>query len=566
MSDQGSDSRTWLFGPGTDLVLGCGIGSIAMLALQAGVGQRALAAWVPGALLILVFSLPHYGATLVRVYEDPADRRKYRVFATGATALLVAAFVGSLYGHAFGSLLLTVYLTWSPWHYSGQNYGIALMLAGRRGDPIGARTKRFVYASFVTSYLLTFFAIHSAQPTESYAPVAYAGTVYELLAIGLPHDWVGVAIAAVGAVYLVTSALAVRGLVVAGGLRGAMPSLVLMLTQALWFVLPVPVRHWGLAGADSIFHSVYTAYGFLWIAGYHALQYLWITTYYATESGAEAGQRAGAWRRRAVFLGKAALMGYAVWTVPALLFAPGLLGALPYDAGLALMVAAVVNLHHFILDGAVWKLRDGRVARILLAQRPTPDADPRPLEEAAPPRTPWLRRGLQVIGAACVLYGGFTFWGGDFGFGKALSRGDVTTARSAIERLTWLGRDSAAMRTELGRRLAREGDRRGARQELERSLALNPTSRGYQSLGLLHEQAGEWGLAATAYDSALAIGEEDATTLFRAGRAWLESGDAGRAVPLLERAEALAPDQKLVSLQLARARREAKQESERAIP
>jgi hypothetical protein len=101
-------NRGWLFGSGTDLALGCGLGSMAVMVLQGAVGDQALARFVPGALLVLLFSLPHYGATLVRVYEDPADRRKYRVFAVGATVLLVAVFVGSLYGHLLGSLILTV--------------------------------------------------------------------------------------------------------------------------------------------------------------------------------------------------------------------------------------------------------------------------------------------------------------------------------------------------------------------------------------------------------------------------------------------------------------------------
>jgi hypothetical protein len=537
---------------------------MAVMLLQAGVAEATLARFAPGALLVLLFSLPHYGATLVRVYEDPTDRHKYRVFAVGATVLIVAAFVGSLYGHLFGSLLLTVYLTWSPWHYTGQNYGIALMLAARRGVRVSPRTKRFVYASFISSYLLTFLAVHSARTEGSYAPVSYEGTVYELLPIGIPLAWMGVAIAAVGTAYLIATSAAIAGLVRSGGLRAASPALVLMATQAMWFSVPVPVRHFELASETSVFRSIYTAYGFLWIAGYHAVQYLWITTYYGTQSEAAVRAQPSALRRRATFLAKATLAGYAVWTVPALLFAPGALGRLPYDSGLALMVAAVVNLHHFILDGAVWKLRDGRVARVLLRADPGRDAvAPAP---GIPAGRPWLRRTLQGVGAACVLYGVFTFYGGDFGFSESLSRGDVASARRAIDSLAWLGRDGPARHTELGRRLAREGDFEGARRALERSLELTPTARGYESLGLLHEQGRQWQLAATAYDSALALEPEDASTLFRAGRAWLESGRPERAVPLLERAAGLAPDEKLISLQLSRARREIDQQAARPHP
>ena len=31
-----------------------------------------------------------------------------------------------------------------------------------------------------------------------------------------------------------------------------------------------------------------------------------------------------------------------------------------------LIVTAVVNIHHFVLDGALWKLRDRRIAALLV--------------------------------------------------------------------------------------------------------------------------------------------------------------------------------------------------------
>src|SRR6202022_4466149 len=34
-----------------------------------------------------------------------------------------------------------------------------------------------------------------------------------------------------------------------------------------------------------------------------------------------------------------------------------------------LIFSALVNIHHFILDGAIWKLRDGRIANLLLNSR-----------------------------------------------------------------------------------------------------------------------------------------------------------------------------------------------------
>ena len=92
-----------------------------------------------------------------------------------------------------------------------------------------------------------------------------------------------------------------------------------------------------------------------------------------------------------------ARVGAALWILPALLFAPGALGDLPYDAGLLVMIAAAVNVHHFILDGAIWKLRDGRIARILIrdpAQRGEPEVTPAATPAA---RGGWLRTPAAVL-------------------------------------------------------------------------------------------------------------------------------------------------------------------------
>ena len=100
---------------------------LAVFLLQGLLGGAQLEAWIPAGLLIMVGSIPHYGATLLRVYESGEDRRKYAFFAVHATLVLAVAFVIGLRSALLGSLILTVYLTWSPWHYTGQNYGIFLM-------------------------------------------------------------------------------------------------------------------------------------------------------------------------------------------------------------------------------------------------------------------------------------------------------------------------------------------------------------------------------------------------------------------------------------------------------
>jgi hypothetical protein len=67
----------WLFGPAPDLLLGCGLLYVFIFALYAlgGEGIRASEAPYLFPLLVLLFSTPHYGATLLRVYEQRSSRR-----------------------------------------------------------------------------------------------------------------------------------------------------------------------------------------------------------------------------------------------------------------------------------------------------------------------------------------------------------------------------------------------------------------------------------------------------------------------------------------------------------
>ena len=61
----------WLFGPVPDLVFGCGVGYALILAVVILIGHD-LQGWLPGGVLVMVVTLantPHYGATLMRVYE-----------------------------------------------------------------------------------------------------------------------------------------------------------------------------------------------------------------------------------------------------------------------------------------------------------------------------------------------------------------------------------------------------------------------------------------------------------------------------------------------------------------
>lgn len=485
----------WLFGPVPDLLLGCGLlyGLVFVGLVLFGPEIRGLAPEGLMPLLLLVTGTPHYGATLLRVYERAQDRRAYAFFSVWATLLVAALFVASLHSFLVGSLLLTLFLTWSPWHYTGQNYGIALMLLRRRGVEITPPTKRLLYVSFLSSYALTFLAIHGAAAGVDYAPLTYGSTVYRFLPIGLPSAVQAAGFWLFGAAWLGATVLAGASLLRRGRPGDVGPAALVAAVQALWFAVPVLARRAGwLAGVEP-FSVQFAAYAFLWVAVGHSIQYLWVTAYFARQS-----RRAD---RLAPYLAKTLFAGAAIWTVPAVLFAPGLLGTVPFDAGLATMIAVAVNLHHFILDGAIWKLRDGPVARILIRSAgaaPTDESDGASRRRSFAPL-------VYAVGAVCAAIVAGATLEEEFGVRRALAAGDVARVQRAAERLAWVGRASPSVLANAGVLAASAGDFETARRDIERSLALQPSAEGWRALGWLHQQAGEPEKAIGPYRSALEL-------------------------------------------------------------
>jgi hypothetical protein len=556
MATAGSGTRAWMFGPGTDLLLGCGVG----YALLAGglallpVATNDLLRW--GVLATFLTGMPHYGATLLRVYEDPADRRKYAFFSIWASLAVWLAFAAGVYAIPLGSLLVTIYVTWSPWHYAGQNYGLAVMFLRRRGVGMPPALKRPLYASFLLSFALTFLTLHGGYEASGYVPVNTERATYSVLSLGIP-----------GAIYrplfLATLVAHLGALAVAGhqilrrtSLRAALPAILLVATQAAWFTIPA-VALWA---SGVRIQGQYVVFFFLWAGIAHAIQYLWVTTYYAVGDAP--------WSGRAAYLGKTLLAGAFAFGIPALLFAPGLLGRMPYETGLWLLIGAAVNLQHFILDGAIWKLRDGPVARILLA---SPGAADR---HAPAQRSPWVGRAVWTAGAlvACVVLG--AAWEYEMGWVAAKERGDDARAALAERRLAAIGRDNPLFYERRAERLVADGDLAGAAAEYERSLELYPTYGAWYALGMVRIRGGDaagamrafdqsnavepnaeaWtGIAAVrkmqgqgaetldALDRALDLDPDYGPALHLAGRYWLERGDGARARELLTRAASAGP-------------------------
>ena len=133
----------WLYNPWLDLTVGCGAWSLPLLLLSyLSLAANARAWSIAFYVLALFFNYPHYMATIYRAYHRNEDFQKYRIFTVHTTALIVLTLLLSHYWLRLLPWIFTIYLTWSPWHYSGQNYGLFMMFARRAGADPDKSTRR----------------------------------------------------------------------------------------------------------------------------------------------------------------------------------------------------------------------------------------------------------------------------------------------------------------------------------------------------------------------------------------------------------------------------------------
>lgn len=520
-SAPGARSRdpAWLEGPLPDLLVGAGgayLLSVPLLWIMASGAVASDWTFTPIWIIAILINGPHYGATLLRVYEEGEERRRYALFAVWGTLLLAAVFVTGLYQPTVGALIVTVYFSWSPWHFAGQNYGIALMFLRRGGVEVPPLAKRLLHASFVLSFLLALLALHVEGSSALSAPQRGASYSHpELLRIGIPGATAATLILFCGAAYLLSLIGALVMLRRRAGARELLPVGSLVLCQALWFVVP------SLLDVTRAWSARSLAFAAIWISAAHSMQYLWVTFHYTKRSAH--GTRLGSYLLGTTLAGNAAIV------VPGILFAPMLLGtSLDWETGLATLVFAVVNLHHFMLDGAVWKLRDGRVAQALLRDR---EDLPRP--PAIGPNSRW-RRPSTALWAICAVCLAVEL--GELGRHQAQQWGATRTAAAIFDALAWAGREHPIQRIRFGRALLERGDYAGARVAFERSLRARPMVAGWGGLGRALDGEGEFEAAADAYEAGLEIDPGDTALLRSAAVARSRHGDCRRAVALLDRA------------------------------
>lgn len=285
--------------------------------------------------LLLFCTSAHFAASTVRLYTKPGAAAGMPFLSRWVPWIALAFLAGILFlGGTAGRLVDTLYLAWSPYHYSAQAYGLAVVYSYRSGCRLGATDKKWLYYVAMVPFL--FMLLHLAQTR-------------------LP-DFTGLEAASIAALTVpAKSALRVVGWIAPAALyafvwrrtSGPMPLIALMtlVANAVWFFVLDPIN------------------AFLWATIFHGLQYMAIVLIFdARDQAGRAGNARGPLFHAAWFYGASLILGYVLFVMMPL--AGKWAGFEYYDARLA--VVALVNIHHFVVDAYIWRLGRGDSNRAIV--------------------------------------------------------------------------------------------------------------------------------------------------------------------------------------------------------
>jgi tetratricopeptide (TPR) repeat protein len=524
-----SAQSPWIYRPSIDLLVGCGAWSAPLLLLGFYAPGASSRAWAMGFyFLALLFNYPHFMATVYRAYHTQTEFQRYRIFTVHVALLLALAGVIAHVWFPVLPWIFTLYICWSPWHYTGQNFGLLMMFARRSGLAPGSAERTAIHSSFVASFLLLMLSFHTGASGD---PM--------ILSLGLPAKFTLPARGVLAVFFIAATGWALFSLARRSSFRSILAPLTLATTQFLWFLLPAVIE---LFSGREVPQTRYSS-GIL--AVLHSAQYLWITSHYQRREARAAGNPDWKFSRYLVTLiaGGIALFIPGPWIVSRVFHAD--------FAASFLTFTALVNIHHFILDGALWKLRDSRVAALLLNTSVKARDAAGEAESAFKSFTSWLTssapgaRSIR-IGAAVLLFS----W-------AALDQmhfywSSKTESLPALERAAQLNPDDTAVQVRLARAEIAAGKRDEGLTALKHAAEISPRNFLQQEAyarGLI--EAGRDAEAYGQYETILSRWPRSVDALVNAGVLAQRMGRPDEAVDSWERALDIDPLQANAQLYLA---------------
>jgi hypothetical protein len=268
-------------------------------------------------------------ASTVRLYSRQDGFQSFPFLTMVLPLVSIAVLsVAMLAPGTLGQNLQALYLTWSPYHYAAQAYGLALMYAYRSGSSFGTGERLWLRLSCLCPFLFAF--VGASDGGLGWLVPAW------LLALPIAESLRDAATTGLRAVsFLLPAGLCLWML---RGPRPRLPllSLLIVVTNGIWWITLTYME------------------AFVWATIFHGLQYLSISIIFHVRERLQAPGNATPWWGHALRFYVASLaLGFVLFQVWP--YGYVLLGFTLAQS--VLLVAAVINIHHFIVDAYIWRLR-----------------------------------------------------------------------------------------------------------------------------------------------------------------------------------------------------------------
>jgi tetratricopeptide (TPR) repeat protein len=480
--------------------------------------------------LALLFNYPHFMATVYRAYHTRMEFEKYRIFTVQIALLLALAGIVAHLWYPLLPWIFTLYICWSPWHYTGQNFGLLMMFTRRSRLAPSPAERNAIHLSFIASFVLLMLSFHTGPSSDAL-----------ILSLGLPAKFTLPARAVLALFFVIACGWALISMARRSSLRAIVAPLTLAATQFLWFLLPAMIE---LFSGHEVPQTRYSS-GVL--AVLHSTQYLWITSYYQAREARERGDANWKFSRYLLTLvaGGIALFIPGPWIASRIFHAD--------FAASFLTFTALVNIHHFILDGAIWKLRDSRVAALLLNTKGMSSNSVSEEGGAFQALGHWLvssapaARGIRIAGVTLLLAWAAMdqlhfYWSSE------------ADSLAALECAAKLNPDDSAVQIRLARAETLAGKRDASMAALQRAASIRPDSFPRQEAyarGLI--EAGQDAEAASQYRKMLERWPRNTDALVNYGLLAQRQGHAEEAIDSWQRAIDVDTGQTNAQIYLAQA-------------
>ena len=290
------------------------------------------------AYFLLLSNSAHFASSTVRMYTMEGHAEAWPLLTMAFPLVVIGVlWLAMMAPGEVAPQIQALYLTWSPYHYAAQAYGLAVMYSYRSGCILTLEDKRLLRMVAMVPFVYTFLV----QTGDGRTGLPWL-MPFDLMDQGWWQMVVGVLDPALTvAVFALPLWLVWRQ---SRTPSGPLPfiSLLIVLSNAVWWFVLNPLN------------------AFLMATVFHGIQYLAIVIVFHVrdQTAREDNQHSALWHCL-TFYGMCFVLGYALFHVAPQAFVLVGFGAVESF----LLVGAAINIHHFIVDGYIWKLRKGSTNR-----------------------------------------------------------------------------------------------------------------------------------------------------------------------------------------------------------